>query len=199
MRPFALLALAALLLAGCLQGSTPAPSGGSTTPPASSTPPTSTTPPVVTGGAAVRPAHGSNATDNFTLEGDESVSLILPGQDAAFTFVGTNGGANASALFAPCDGGNPRIDIEDANGTVLDTVGPHMRCMIAISWQPFGAGEQLSTNMTWNGTAWDGEKLAPVAPGTYYAVGTFAVKRDAGEIDVTVRLPIGVTDNRGAL
>lgn len=200
MRLLASLTLATLLLAGCLQsGSAPAPGSGSTTPPATSTTPVSSTPPVVTGGAAVKPAHGSNTSADFTLEGDETASLILPGQDVTFSFVGTNSGGNATALFAPCDGGNPRIEVQDANGTTLDLIGPHMRCMVAMEWQPIGAGEQRSNNVTWNGTAWDGEKLAPVKPGTYYAVGTFLAQRDGQEIDLVVRLPIGVTDNRGAL
>lgn len=207
MRSLALVALAIFLTAGCLQGSTPAP-GTTTTPPAggatsttpvSTTPSSTTPPPVVTGGMAVRPAHGSNSTAGFTLEGNESASLILPGQDVTFSFVGTNDGENATALFAPCDGGNPRIEIQDANGTALDPIGPHMRCMAAMGWQPSASGERYWSNLTWNGTAWDGEKIAPVPPGTYYAVGTFLVQRDGQEHDIEVRLPIGVTDNRGAL
>jgi hypothetical protein len=60
-------------------------------------------------------------------------------------------------------------------------------------------GEQRWGNFTWDGRAWDGDKLAPVSPGAYYAVGTFLAKRDGHDVTIEVRLPVGVTDNRGAL
>lgn len=204
MRPtLALLALA-LLLAGCLQdagtpsSSTPPPGGSST--PASSTPVSST--PAdgpATHGAAVLPARGSNATSGFTLEGNESVALILPGQEVDFTFVGTNGGANATVLSDPCGEGNPAIRILDANGTVLDVTGPVMHCMAMVSWQPFGAGEQVWNNVTWDGMAWNGTDRAPVPSGTYTAQGTFRAQRDGAEVSVVVELPISVTTERGVL
>lgn len=209
MRLLAPALLALLLLAGCLQegGSAPStstPAGGTTagsTPagstPTSSTPPDTGTPPAH--GTAVVPRRGSNATAGFTLEGNESVSLIAPGGAVTFTFVATNGGANTTALVDPCGGGNPHISIVDANGTELDITGPVMRCMAAAGFQPFATGQQATNSLTWDGKAWNGSERAPVAPGTYAAHGSFLATRDGAQVQLTLDIEVGVTDKLGTL
>jgi len=186
------LLLASLLVAGCLQsGTTPTPSS-----------PATSTPPVVThpgGGAAVRPAHAENSTAGFRFVGDESVSLIVAPGNVTFSFVATNEGDNASALLDPCGEGNPRVAIFDANGTRLDLTGPVAHCMALAGFVSYAHGETIARNVTWDGLAWNGEKRAPVAPGQYEARATLVVKRGEAPLEIEVRLPFGVTENRGAL
>ena len=151
------------------------------------------------GGMAVRPAEGKNESAGFTLAGNESVSLIVAGGEVTFRFAATNGGENATALFDPCGAGNPTIAILDPNGTALTLDEPGMRCMIAVSWQPMAAGAQIERNLTWDGRAWNGRERADVPPGQYVAHATFYAQRDGADVTITLDLPVGVTDNRGAL
>lgn len=197
--------LIAILASGCLDTHTSGPAADNTTIPSSTTPTTTSTPPTPTGpptgGMLIRPAHAHNESDGFFLEGDESASgFILPG-NVTFTFHAANRGADAQAIWDPCGDGNPRITIRDENGTTLDLTGPHVRCMIAVSWRPFASGAELWANLTWNGTEYHDGAAGKAPPGQYDAVATFHAKRGDAETEVTVVVPVNVLDAsmRGAL
>src|SRR5581483_12009929 len=111
---------------------------------------------------------------------------ILVDGEVTFSFVATNEGGNATALFDPCGPGNPRIEIRDANGTALDLTGPSMHCMVAASFQDMPSGAQVTSNLTWDGRAWNGTERAPVAPGEYVAHATFVARRDGADVSVTL-------------
>ena len=205
MNSHAVLGVAALLaLAGCLSADPNAPAPNATPrapspePSPQPTPEPSPTPSESHpgGGMLVRPAHEENATHGFTLVGDEDTSgFIAPSGSVTFRFAGRNDGANASATHDPCGEGNPAIHIEDENGTALALHPPMMRCMIAITMEPFAGGATLEQNLTWNATAYRGDAAYTVAPGTYYAVGTFVAKRGETIDTIRVRVPVNVFDD----
>lgn len=192
-----------LLVAGCLQ-STDAPIGGTptSTPTPSTVPTTPSAPPGgPAGGMLIRPVHNESETSGFFLEGDESVSGFIPPADVTFTFHAANRGAAAEAISDPCGAGNPRVAIYDENGTKLDLTGPRMRCMAAISWQPWAQGGELWMNLTWNGTVYHGENASRAPPGKYTAIATLQARRGGTETDVKVGVPVNLLDEsaRGAL
>ena len=152
----ALLLLAILALAGCLEGE-----------------------PMRTSPAA--PPHAEATDAGFRLAGDAA--------GETFRFVATNEGGDAMALSDPCGDGNPRIAVLDANGTRLQLRPPQARCMAVASFQPFAAGGALSANLTWNGTAYQGERAYAAPPGDYAVVGTFEGRRGASPVELSARLP----------
>jgi hypothetical protein len=149
----------------------------------------------------IRPDHEENASSGFTLTGDESASGFLPPGNVTFRFVATNEEDNATALFDPCGAGNPRVSLEDENGTTLDTAAPQVRCMIATSWQPMPSGGALYANLTWDGTVYHDGQPSQAPPGRYTAVATFEAKRGDAQVEVTVRVPVNLLDasQRGTL
>ena len=149
----------------------------------------------------VRPAHVENSSSDFTLVGDESSSGFIPPANVTFSFVGRNDGAAAMVLRDPCGGGNPRVHLEDENGTTIATTEPTMRCMVAASFVAFSPGAEVSANWSWDGRVYDGSSMQTAAPGTYFAVGTFIAQRDGGDASLVVRVPVNVlsADNRGVL
>lgn len=203
--PFAL-AFALVLLSGCLTPP-PATAPSTTTTTSASTTPPATTDPAATpgeapgprGGMLVRPAHAENASDGFGIVGDESASGIHPPGSATFTFVGTNVGAAAEALFDPCGRGNPRIWIEDANGTMLSLQPPTMHCMAAMGFGSIAHNESRTADLTWNGTAYRGEQAYTAPAGPYHVVGEFEGRRNGTIVDVRVSLPFNVVSQPGVL
>jgi hypothetical protein len=171
----------------------------STTPSTPGTPTEPTAPTHPGGGMLVRPAHEENVTDGFRLVGDESASGIYPPGSATFTFVGTNEGAAAEALFDPCGAGNPRIWIEDENGTKLSLEPPRMHCMAAMGFGPIGHNETRAANLTWNGTAYHGDQAYTAPPGLYHVISIFEARRDNAIVDVKVSLPLSIVSQPGVL
>jgi len=191
----------ALLFAGCLQqppDSTPDIHANTTTT-TTVTPTEPTSPGHPGGGALIRPAHEENESKGFRLVGDESASGFYPGGTITFSFVGTNVGAAAEVLFDPCGAGNPRMWIEDENGTRLELQPPQMHCMAAMGFGPFAANASVEANLTWNGTAYHGDDAYVAPAGSYRALGEFEAKRDGAIVDVRVILPFSIVDQPGVL
>lgn len=200
------LTVAALALAaGCLTTPPAQPSTGGTTTTTSTPTPDATTPtptPEPThpgGGMLIRPAHEENASQDFRLVGDESASGFYPPGSVTFSFVGKNEGAAAEALADPCGAGNPKMWIEDENGTKLELSPPQVRCMAAMGFVPFASGATIERNLTWNGTAYHGDQAYTAPPGLYHAIGVFEAKRDGTIVDVQVSLPFSIVSERGVL
>jgi hypothetical protein len=144
------------------------------------------------GGILIRPVHAEKEANGFFVSGDESASGAMQGNDVTFTFTAQNRGADAQVLQDPCGGGNPKIHMEDANGTILQIQPPQVHCMAMAFFAPFGHAGNVSRELTWNGTTYSGGKASMASPGTYFAVGTFEGKRGDTVVDVTVKVPVNL-------
>jgi len=188
---FAVLLLAAAVLAGCAnQGTAPGNSASSSSVASgpSGPPPTSPMPPADTASAT---------GDGLRMVATANVTHMGRSGSAAFAWNVTNLGADATyepaAHCRPAGEWDPRIAVADASGAPLALQpADSPACMIATQQVDLPPGASATSSWTWDGSYYAGQEHRHAGPGTYTVTATFWARRGDQSAQVTASLPLTI-------